>query len=346
MQLADAAFEPGEPFGGSARADIDLVEIVAGGRIDQAGAENRGVIFLQAAPEIREIDGVERFARSEAQRLDLRASKRRGSDSHGQLGMRGGSEIGESQRLGVSREEDAARANNSGNGFAAAANAYFEQHAARDLGLCRAPDNVLVALHRREFEREDFGMLDDLRAGGLRGARQASDNLARVDRAARNFFHGAQLAGIAPANRRVAQTRFAPEFPHAGQGDFSVDLERAQNALVAAEHVAKSGKLAGRGFGQSHAAGAAARAIAQRAALEQENGFRGSEFAQPRRGGEAAETSAHDDEIRVARNGSQRGTELDPPWRSTPFVRAMALVGHRASWMRRDALCAQGAANI
>ena len=98
MQIANAALQPSETFGGLAFAHIKAVQIrcrasagaqtcgIAEQRLkrsrgrDQAGAENNAVRFEQAPLQVRKVDRVKRAFRRESHGLELRCGERRGGD--------------------------------------------------------------------------------------------------------------------------------------------------------------------------------------------------------------------------------------------------------------------------
>jgi hypothetical protein len=56
-------------------------------------------------------------------------------------------------------------------------------------------------------------MLANLSAESMRSARQAADQFSGIERAAGNFLHHSQHAGIVPADRRLRQAAAAANFP-------------------------------------------------------------------------------------------------------------------------------------
>src|SRR6267142_2381145 len=125
----------------------------------------------------------------------------------------------------------------------------------------------------------------------------------------------------------------AANLPNARKRQARVNAESAENFLVAGEHVAESGELAGRGLGQRHTAGAATGAITKRSRLKHQNGAPGSEPAQPGRSGKAREATANNSEIHMIRQSARSGAEINGPGRHAP---RMNFAAHGISLMPRN----------
>ena len=69
------------------------------------------------------------------------------------------------------------------------------------------------------------------------------------------------------------QSAFAANFPGAGESEIALDFELRENFLDAGEHVAQTRQIARGGFRQGHAAGAAARAVADAPGFQHDNRF-------------------------------------------------------------------------
>lgn len=112
VQIADASFEPFEALRRGTFVNIETQEIAiadaeAAGRTscegptassrtrNEACAEDDAVVFEQASPEIREINGVERAARREAGGAELNRLQRGRSEGKSKLGLGKGVEAGE-----------------------------------------------------------------------------------------------------------------------------------------------------------------------------------------------------------------------------------------------------------
>lgn len=201
-------------------------------------------------------------------------------------------------------------------------------------GACEARDHGLAC----GLDGKNFGVFDDLRTGILRRAGQAGDDFAGIDCAAGDFFDDVEIAGVVPGDGRGFGGAGAAEFPSAGKDEAGIDVEGAEDFFVAGENVAEAGERSGSGFGKGHAAGAAAGAVADRFGFQDENGFAGGEFSEPRCGGKSCKASSDDGEIDFVRNGAFRGTKIDSPGRNAPGMRIVA----HANWMQRLRLLCQG----
>src|SRR6266481_1723843 len=134
----------------------------------------------------------------------------------------------------------------------------------------------------------------------------------------------------------------AANLPNARKRQARVNAESAENFLVAGEHVAEAGKLAGRGLGKRHAAGAATGAFTERSRLKHKDGPPGSKPAQPGRSQNAQKATANNGEIHMIRQSARGGTEIDGPGRHAPGVSfanrdiPMSFAAHSISLMQRD----------
>ncbi len=162
--------------------DVERCEIARAGGSDQACAPDDRAVAAEAAPQIGEIDGVERAAFGVA---DL--AQRFFGQWGGQCGEREARRAlpfiaGQRQRQGVGGEEDFFGANHFADGSA--------QSAARERDL------------RGRFPDDRFGaaVFVNGRAVADRGAREARDHFAGIERTARDFLHHAQRAGIFPGD--------------------------------------------------------------------------------------------------------------------------------------------------
>ena len=97
-------------------------------------------------------------------------------------------------------------------------------------------------------------------------------------------------------------------------------LEITKDAGESGEDIAEAGKIAGRGFRERHAAGAAAGAFTERSRLQHKGGAPGRQPAQPGCGGKAGEAAAKNGEIHVIRESAWGGTEIHGPRRRAPGV--------------------------
>ena len=88
--------------------------------------------------------------------------------------------------------------------------------------------------------------------------------------------------------------------------------------MEACEDVAQAELIAGGGFGEDHAAGAATGARADAGSFEDGYGFFGREQAQPRCGREAGEPTADYSEVGVGGEFMARWGEVDFPGRGAP----------------------------
>src|SRR5882672_2173628 len=125
----------------------------------------------------------------------------------------------------------------------------------------------------------------------------------------------------------------AANLPNARKRQARFNAESAENFLVAGEHVAESGELAGRGFRERHAAGAAAGAVTERGRLQHQDGPPGSQPAQPGCSGKAAEAAANNGEIHMIGERARGRTEIHGPGRPAP---GMSFAAHGISLMRRE----------
>jgi len=198
MQVADAGFEPAEARGSFALANIVAAQIVraildgagtdgkarrrADVRGNEAGTKDDAIGFEQASPQIGQVDSVERAAGGEADGLELGGGKRGGGQGKGEFRHGSGAQTGQFQGEGVGGEQHLAGAN------------FFLVDA--------TPEFVADAQAERigEIQRANLGVLGDLSAGFFRGARQAGEDFAGVNRAAGHAADDFQLAEVAPGN--------------------------------------------------------------------------------------------------------------------------------------------------
>jgi hypothetical protein len=161
-------------------------------------------------------------------------------------------------------------------------------------------------------------VFEEQRSRTLGGAREAADSFAGVNGATGDRFCGAQLPGIVPANWRVWQRGGAAEFVDAGQGKIGVDVQSFQDVLIASQHVAEAGQIAGGGFGQGNSTGMAASTCAKGFRFKQSDRFLWGEMFQPNGRGQAGEPTADNGEIDGARKFALRGVKIDGPRAISP----------------------------
>src|SRR5712664_434445 len=110
VQMADAVFEPAEACGGFAFANIIAAQIAravfagagvqgkagrrANVRRDKTGAKDDAVRFEQSSPQVRNVHGVKRAARGEAEGFELRSGERSGGQRKGELRLGSGAQAG------------------------------------------------------------------------------------------------------------------------------------------------------------------------------------------------------------------------------------------------------------
>src|ERR1700674_300704 len=295
----------------------------AGGGGDKARAEDDTIRFEKASPQIGKVEGVKWAARGEADGLELRGGQRGGGKRKSEFRHGSGAPARQFQGEGVGGEKDLPGAD------------FLPVDTATEVAADAQAQRV------REVQRTNLGVLDDLGAGVFCGAREASEHFARVNCAAGHAADDFQLAGVAPRNRRMLSDRVgtfgrrsrAAKLPDARKCQPRVNAECAESFFVAGEHVAESGKLAGRGFRERHAASAAAGAVTERSGLQHKDGTPGSKPAQPRRSGKSREAAANNGEIHMIRQCAWGGTEINGPGRRTP---GMNFAAHGISLMPRE----------
>jgi len=108
------------------------------------------------------------------------------------------------------------------------------------------------------------------------------------------------------------------KLPDAGKRQARVYAESAKNLLISGKDIAESGELAGGGFRERHAAGAATGAVTKRSRLQYKNRLPGSKPAQPRRRGKAREAAANNGEIHTIGESARGRTEINGPGRRAP----------------------------
>src|SRR5882724_7500692 len=172
-----------------------------------------------------------------------------------------------------------------------------------------------------------FGIFRQQNAGANGGTGEAVHDFAGVDGAARNFFDDAHAAGIGPIDWGISQgfnflavhgAVAAGDFPDSGEREIGVDAKVAQDSSVAFQYIAQSRQISGSGFGENHAAGAAAGAVANAFCFEEKDGFFRCEAFENGGGSETGEAGADDGEVYVRRKAGEFGAEGDFPGRSTP----------------------------
>ena len=84
-----------------------------------------------------------------------------------------------------------------------------------------------------------------------------------------------EIAGIVPGDGRVFAGAGTAKLPSAGKREAGIDVQGAKDFLVAGENVAQARERAGGGFGEGHASGAAAGAVADRFGFQDDDGFAG-----------------------------------------------------------------------
>ena len=91
---------------------------------------------------------------------------------------------------------------------------------------------------RLEVGALDGSVFEEKNSGVFGGASETADDFAGIDGAAGNFFHGAQSTGIGPADGRIFESSGAGEFIGAGKGEIGLDIQFANDLLIAGEYVA------------------------------------------------------------------------------------------------------------
>ena len=150
---------------------------------DESAAENKAAAGKQAAPKIWQIDGVKRLSGREAEQSNLFASERRGGQRERQPGTGARGDWGGVDCASVRGEKDVTGGD------------YVPPFATTGLLFH-------VQLRRDgEINGANFGIFGDVNSGVLRCSCESCDDLAGVDRAARNFAYDAQMPGVEPGNR-------------------------------------------------------------------------------------------------------------------------------------------------
>jgi len=161
----------------------------------------------------------------------------------------------------------------------------------QDAGRC---DDFSALATQRDVDSNGISRVDACNLGAFcndgtgtdGGASEAVDDFAWIDCAARDFLNDADAAGIVPIDWRILKrfyslavhrVRTAGNFPDTGKFQIGTDAEFTKNFSIAFENVSEAGQIAGGGFAEDHAAGAAAGAVADSFCFEKEDGFFGRE---------------------------------------------------------------------
>src|SRR5258708_26683152 len=231
MQAANPVFEAGEGFGGRARFNTKRIHFTPIGKVDEAAAKN-DLLTQKTTPKIWEIHGIEGFPFTETDFLQGGVGEIFSGDGEGETRFGALLPASYFAGVGVGGKQDLPRAEN--------------------------PQRRMQEKRSLKFATLNVGMFEEKSAGALRSSGQSGNDLSGINCAAGDFVNGAQLARVAPANRRILKRRCATEFIHAGKVHVAFDAQFVEDFLVSGQHVAESRQIPPGRFSKGHAAGVAA----------------------------------------------------------------------------------------
>src|SRR6185437_5964054 len=77
MEFANTVFDARKEFGGKSSCNIEGVHVSPMTQMDQTASENDTIAREKSAPQVRQVYGIKRTPRSQAELLDLRVGERR-----------------------------------------------------------------------------------------------------------------------------------------------------------------------------------------------------------------------------------------------------------------------------